>query len=61
MSALQSQNKRRKTDSIGASREFVRILLSNPNNTEMMHSVFIEKSINKKEKGPGSYDIESSK
>lgn len=38
----------------------MRVLLSNPHNTEIMHSVFIEKSIKKREKGPGTYNIESS-
>ena len=33
MGEIQDANKRRKTDSIGTSKDFVRIILSNPNNT----------------------------
>lgn len=57
MSVLQSANSKRKIDSIGNNRDFVRIVLSNPKNTEIMHSVFIDRSIQKKNHGPGSYNI----
>jgi hypothetical protein len=56
---LQTANNQRRIDSIGTNREFVRIVLSNPKNTEIMHSVYIDSSINKKNQGPGSYNIES--
>ena len=55
---LQEANHKRKSESIGGNREFVRIVLSNPKNTEVLHSVFIDSSIKKKENGPGSYNIE---
>ena len=37
----------------------MRIVLSNPKNTEIMHSVYVDSSIKKKNHGPGSYNIES--
>lgn len=57
MGVLQVANKQRKINSIGVNKDFVRIILSNPQNTEMNHSVMIDSSIVKKENGPGSYNI----
>jgi hypothetical protein len=59
MMEVQEANKRRKTDSIVTNKDFVRIILSNPNNTEIMQSVFVDPSIVKKDQGPGSYNIET--
>jgi len=59
MNMLQFANNQRRIDSIGTNRSLVRIVLSNPKNTEVMHSVFIDNSITKKNEGPGSYNIES--
>lgn len=57
MGELQVANNQRKINSIGVNKDFVRIILSNPQNTEMNHSVMIDSSIVKKENGPGSYNI----
>lgn len=45
---LQDANQKRKVNSIGVNKEFVRIILSNPQNTEITHSVMIDSSIKKK-------------
>jgi len=45
---LQDANNKRKVNSIGVNKEFVRIILSNPQNTEITHSVVIDSSIKKK-------------
>jgi hypothetical protein len=45
---LQDANHKRKVNSIGVNKEFVRIILSNPQNTEITHSVMIDSSIKKK-------------
>lgn len=58
MVAIQDANHQRKINSIGGNKEFVRIILSNPHNTEINQSVFIDSSIIKKENGPGSYNID---
>lgn len=48
MGVLQVANNQRKINSIGVNKDFVRIILSNPQNTEMNHSVMIDSSIVKK-------------
>lgn len=57
MNDIKSINNKRKIDSISTNKEFVRIILSNPKNTEFRHSVYVDKSITKRESGPGSYEI----
>lgn len=39
----------------------MRIVLSNPKNTEMNQSVYIDRDIVMKDHGPGSYDVGSDK
>jgi hypothetical protein len=41
MDTLQCANSQNKVTSIGGNRDFVRIILSNPKNTEVMQSVFV--------------------
>ena len=44
---------------MGNNRDLVRIILSNPRNTELTESVFIDRAIAKRQQGPGSYDLEA--
>ena len=57
MGEIQGANKKRKIDSISSNKELVRIILSNPKNTEVMHSVFVDPSIAQKHNGPGTYNL----
>jgi len=58
MEVLQSTNNQNKITSIGGNRDFVRIILSNPKNTEVMESVFVDSSFMQKGNGPGSYEVD---
>ena len=57
MGEIQGANQKRKIDSISSNKELVRIILSNPKNTEVMHSVFVDPSIAQKHNGPGTYNL----
>ena len=57
---LQEANHKRKSESIGGNREFVRIVLSNPKNTEVLHSVFIDSSIKKRKMDLGAIILRDS-
>lgn len=55
LSSVQEQNHQRKIDYVSNSKEFVRIVLANPQNTEMRQSIYVESSVARKDGGPGSY------